>query len=79
MGCCCPKKKQKNEQLIDKNENSNEYENINISYTDFQILKLIGTGSFGRVLLVRYSLNKKLYAMKILNKNQLKLKNQEEQ
>jgi len=78
MGCCCPKKKQKKDQLIDKNENSNEYENIKISYHDFQSLKLIGTGSFGRVLLVRFSLNKKLYAMKILSKNQIKLKNQEE-
>ena len=76
MGCCCPKKRQKKEKLIDKIENSNEYENIKISYNDFQSLKLLGTGSFGRVLLVRFSLNKKLYAMKILNKNQIKLKNQ---
>ena len=78
MGCCCPKKRQKKEKLIDKIENSNEYENIKISYNDFQSLKLLGTGSFGRVLLVRFSLNKKLYAMKILNKKQLKLKNQED-
>jgi serine/threonine protein kinase len=41
-------------------------------------LKLLGTGSFGRVLLVRYSGNNNLYAMKILSKTQIKLKKQEE-
>jgi len=77
MGCC-QKKVQKKEQLIDKNENSNEYENISLTYNDFQPLKLLGTGSFGRVLLVRYSGNNNLYAMKILSKTQIKLKKQEE-
>ena len=77
MGCC-QKKPQKKEQLIDKNENSNEYENIQITYNDFQPLKLLGTGSFGRVLLVKYSKNNNLYAMKILSKTQIKLKKQEE-
>ena len=41
-------------------------------------MKLLGTGSFGRVLLVRFISNDQLYAMKILSKNQLKITHQEE-
>ncbi len=80
MGCC---QKRKNEQLIDKSDkaqegNSKNYENLKLSYSDFQPLKLLGTGSFGRVLLVRFISNNNLYAMKILSKTQIKLKKQEE-
>ena len=85
MGCCCKKKKR--EQLIDKNDpnNSNEEKKkeIEISYPklgykDFEPLKLLGTGLFGRALLVRFISNNQLYTMKILSKNQLKITNQEE-
>ena len=81
MGCC---QKKKQDQLIDKKEKNEEqkeipnYENLKLSYNDFQPIKLIGTGSFGRVLLVRFIANNTLYAMKILSKTQLKLKKQEE-
>ena len=49
-----------------------------LSYDDFEPLKLLGTGSFGRVLLVKKKNNNKLYAMKILLKSYLKKKHQEE-
>ena len=49
-----------------------------LCYEDFEPLKLLGTGSFGRVLLVRKKNNDKLYAMKILLKSYLKKKNQQE-
>ena len=88
MGCC---QKKKQEQLIEKNENTemekknenNEstqkvQEVIKVTYNDFEPLKLLGTGSFGRVLLVRYNNNNMLYAMKILSKKQIKIKHQEE-
>ena len=87
MGCC---HKKKQEQLIDKSANkemetqagggelSSNQENIKLSYNDFEPLKLLGTGSFGRVLLVRFKSNNTLYAMKILRKDQIKLKHQEE-
>ena len=83
MGCC---EKKKSEQLIDKNQtqelesntNKDNPDNLKLTYNDFKPLKLLGTGSFGRVLLVRYLTNNKLYAMKILSKDQIKLKHQEE-
>ena len=49
-----------------------------LSYKDFESLKLLCTGSFCRVLFVRFISNNKLYAMKILIKNQLKITAQEE-
>ena len=81
MGCCAKKKP---EQLIEKNntqeenKESSELVTVKLSYQDFEPLKLIGTGSFGKVLLVKYNSNNNLYAMKVLNKSQIKLKKQEE-
>ena len=88
MGCC-EKKKTRGEKLLEnENEpsvdlNTNNKNDIEISYPkltykDFEPLKLLGTGSFGRVLLVRFKTNNQLYAMKILSKTQLKLTHQEE-
>ena len=48
-----------------------------LSYSDFEPLKLLGRGSFGEVLLVRLKANKKLYAMKVLDKNELKRRKQQ--
>ena len=83
MGCC---QKKKQEQLIEtktlsdnNSQNSNNEQNKKqLSYGDFEPLKLIGTGALGRVLLVRFLSNNNLYAMKILSKTQIKLKKQEE-
>lgn len=81
MGCC---QKKKTERLLDKNaqENKNnekaELITVKTSYSDFEPLKLIGTGAFGKVLLVRFISTNKLYAMKVLSKSQLKLSKQEE-
>ena len=41
-------------------------------------MKLLGTGSFGRVLLVRFISNDQLYAMKELSKSKIKINKQEE-
>ena len=86
MGCC-EKKKSPSEKLIENDQsqepNSKNKKEIEISYpkltyNDFEPLKLLGTGSFGRVLLVRFKTNNQLYAMKILSNNQLKITHQEE-
>ena len=64
----------------DPQDNYTKMESVEkkLSYDDFQPLKLLGTGSFGRVLLVRKKNNGKLFAMKILKKSYLKRKHQEE-
>jgi len=51
-------------------------ENKPIGLGDFDLLKVIGKGSFGRVLQVRKKDNGKIYAMKVLNKKNI-LENQE--
>jgi serum/glucocorticoid-regulated kinase 2 len=40
-----------------------------ISKEDFSIVSLIGTGSYGKVFLVRKNDTKKIYAMKVLRKS----------
>ena len=47
-----------------------------ISKKDFEIIKTIGRGSFGKVLLVKYSKDLHLYAMKVLKKDFIKQTNQ---
>ena len=81
MGCCSKKKTQ--QLLIDKNntqnnEDKSELSAIKLSYLDFDPLYLIGTGSLGKVILVRYKKNKNIYAMKELSKSKIKINKQEE-
>lgn len=42
-----------------------------LSVDDFDLLKVIGKGSFGKVMQVRKKDNQKIYAMKVLKKEQL--------
>ncbi|KAM9959051.1 hypothetical protein ACTFIR_000102 [Dictyostelium discoideum] len=42
-----------------------------ISVEDFDLLKVIGKGSFGKVMQVRKKDNDRIYAMKVLNKNNI--------
>ena len=46
-----------------------------ISLNDFQLLTVVGRGSFGKVYLVRHKDSSTPYAMKILKKDQLIKKN----
>jgi len=82
MGCCCRKKKLddlnivvNSEHFIEKNELL-EGKKV-ISLNDFDVLKLIGKGSYARVYLVRYKSNQKIYSMKKLNKPFIKRKKEE--
>ena len=86
MGNCCKKKKngelltdlEKQELVNSKSPSiSSSSQKINITSDDFELLKQIGRGSLGEVLLVKYKLNNKLYAMKILSKSTIKEKGQE--
>jgi serine/threonine protein kinase len=47
-----------------------------ISKKDFKIIKTVGRGSFGKVLLVKYHMDERLYAMKILRKDIIRQTNQ---
>ena len=48
---------------------------VKIGPQHFDLLKLIGEGAFGKVLLVKNRLDKELYAMKVISKKLLKKKN----
>jgi serine/threonine protein kinase len=88
MGCCCKKRKeseiinpkdlaQKNllEESITESQINEIKVKVNLDY--FENIKLLGKGTFGKVLLVKLKSNNTYYAMKILNKNHLKLRKQE--
>ena len=47
-----------------------------VTLDDFQPLQLIGKGTYGKVVLVRYLNNNKIYAMKILKKEEIIKQNQ---
>ncbi|PWV03565.1 putative rac serine-threonine kinase [Trypanosoma cruzi] len=45
--------------------------NVNVSMRDFELLTVIGLGSFGRVMRARHKATGKIYALKILDKDQV--------
>lgn len=58
-------------EFMDKIPNFNE-----LTVDDFQILKVIGRGSYGKVLLVKKNNTDEILAMKILKKKEMKIRNQ---
>jgi protein-serine/threonine kinase len=50
----------------------------NTTIKDFESLKVLGTGTYGKVMLVRHKVTRKLYAMKVLKIKVIKEKNQVE-
>lgn len=51
-------------------------ERKNAKPSDFDFLKTIGKGSFGKVYLVRHPADKKVYAMKVMGKEHIKRRNE---
>ena len=47
------------------------FQNVEVNYNDFEIIKIIGRGSVGKVALVKYNNDQKYYAMKSMRKDQL--------
>ena len=50
----------------------NEGSHLPTSIKDFKTLKVLGTGSYGRVLLVLHKRTNKYYAMKVLKKKKIR-------
>jgi len=44
---------------------------VRIKESDFQTIKVLGKGAFGEVRLVRYNLDNKVYAMKLMRKSKM--------
>ena len=60
---------------INKNQNNikqkHKFQNIKVNYNDFEIIKVIGRGYIGKILLVKYKNDGKYYAMKMMRKDQI--------
>ena len=60
---------------IDKNKNivpiKPKFKYIAVNYNDFEIIKVIGRGFIGKILLVKYKKDGKYYAMKMMRKDQI--------
>jgi len=82
MGCCCKKRPKpfnivvNTEHFIDQKDKEQEQKIITLD--DFEIIKLIGKGSFAKVYLVKNKSNQKIYSMKKLDKPFLKRTKQEQ-
>lgn len=59
-----------NTTLVMRKSSSNESE-LSVTMEDFQFLMVIGRGSFGKVFLAEFKLNKMLYAIKSIRKDVL--------
>merc|ERR550525_971638 len=57
---------------------SDKTEKAKVTPDDFEFLKVIGRGAFGKVMQVKYKKNGEIYAMKILRKKQIVARNQVE-
>jgi serum/glucocorticoid-regulated kinase 2 len=87
MGCDCFKRS-KPISLLDLNATSERTNSgfatsllppqLKVTKKDFEELKLLGKGSYGKVLLVRKRDSQKLFAMKVLEKSLVKNEGQEE-
>ena len=61
---------------IDNDEEFKKLTNNTLTIDDFTLIKVVGKGSYGKVLLVKKIEDQKIYAMKILKKKHMAKKNQ---
>ncbi|ELP88110.1 protein kinase, putative [Entamoeba invadens IP1] len=77
-----PKQQEQNTTTEPPNDADDDYEEIvnkgpkKVTQDDFELLQVIGRGSFGKVMLVRKKDDRKIYAMKVLRKDVVKKRNQ---
>ena len=60
------------EHLVFKRENKNELDDMGNKIDDFEILQVLGEGSFGYIAKVKSRLNHKIYAMKKIDLSKIK-------
>ena len=60
------------EHLVFKRDNTNELEDMGSKVDDFEILQVLGEGSFGYIAKVKSRLNHKIYAMKKIDISKIK-------
>ena len=63
--------------MSDEQEGAGNSEN-KVAMEDFELLKVLGRGAFGKVVLCREKTSRRMYAMKILKKNFVFQKNEVE-
>ena len=64
------------EQVVSTMESKQKSETgKNTTIKDFESLKVLGTGTYGKVMLVRHKISRKLYAMKVLKISVIREKN----
>lgn len=73
-GCFCPEVIEDLLQLLVKISITRFVFQNTAGLDDFDRIKTLGTGSFGRVMLVQHKANKEYYAMKILDKQKVIVK-----
>ena len=62
---------------VDSQEQRSEnFQSSKVNINNFEAIKILGSGAFGKVILAKKSNFKKLYAIKELNKAHLHIKNQ---
>jgi uncharacterized protein YgiB involved in biofilm formation len=65
----------KSEMLYHSNSKSSKHSGLSISKEDFEPIKVIGRGGFGKVYMVKKCSSGTVYAMKVLCKDQIAQKN----
>uniref|UniRef100_A0A914Q123 Protein kinase domain-containing protein n=1 Tax=Panagrolaimus davidi TaxID=227884 RepID=A0A914Q123_9BILA len=66
------KRTQNIDEFLQRNQTSiTHLENHRLKCSDFDAIKVIGRGAFGEVRLVRQKVSRKVYALKLLNKNEM--------
>lgn len=78
MGVCCVRDQLADELHSDVHSRTEESSLISFSENKFRVLKVLGKGSFGKVLLVEHTVTKELIAMKILKKAEIEKRRQYE-
>ncbi|KAJ1947914.1 cAMP-dependent protein kinase catalytic subunit [Kickxella alabastrina] len=63
-----PQQQQQWEQSVPLQTTKQPYEDKHVRLDEFEVFRTVGTGSFGRVRLVRHKVTNKYYAMKVLKK-----------